>query len=114
MMQQQQQAPEKPWLPGRKLCAALNDMREARQKQLDVAETLRGGVPRQWWGAQVGSGQHKLGSRLQIIQVLLCPHISVPQGWTLCQQSLQVHRLCDIVQQNSQQSIADTSLATRL
>ena len=73
MMQQQQQAPEKPWLPGQKLCAALNDMREARQKQLDVAETLRGGVPRQWWGTQAGSGQHKLGSRLQIIQVLPCP-----------------------------------------
>lgn len=67
---QQQTAPEKPWVPDQKLCAVLSDMREARQKQLDVAETLRGGVPRKWWGAQTGSGQHKLGSRLQIIQVL--------------------------------------------
>lgn len=66
----QQQQPE-PWLPGRKLCAVLSDMREARQKQLDTAEALRGGVPRKWWGSQMGSGQPKLGSRLQIIQVLL-------------------------------------------
>ena len=66
---QQQQQPE-PWLPSQKLCAVLSDMREARQKQLEVAETLRGGVPRRWWGAQMGSGQPKLGSRMQIIQVL--------------------------------------------
>jgi hypothetical protein len=72
LMSQQQQRPEKPWLPNQKLCAVLNDMREARQKQLDVGESLRGGVPRRWWGAQAGSGLPKLGSRLQIIQVLLC------------------------------------------
>ena len=71
-MSQLQQRPEKPWLPDQKLCAVLNDMREARQKQLDVGESLRGGVPRRWWGAQAGSGLPKLGSRLQIIQVMLC------------------------------------------
>ena len=72
-----QQQPE-PWLPQRKLCAVLSDMREARQKQLDVAEALRGGVPRKWWGAHMGSGQHRLGSRLQIIQVLLPSIVAHP------------------------------------
>ena len=69
LLARQQQLPEQ-WLPGQKLCAVLSDMREARQKQLDVAEALRAGVPRTWWGAPVGSGQPKLGSHLQIIQVL--------------------------------------------
>ena len=68
----QQQQPE-PWLPGQELCAMLSDMREARQKQADVAEALRAGVPRAWWGAEMGNGQAALGSRLQIIQVIL-PH----------------------------------------
>ena len=72
-----QQQPE-PWLPQRKLCAVLSDMREARQKQLDVAEALRGGVPRKWWG----SGQPKLGSRVQIVQVLL-PGIAPPCSWVI-------------------------------
>ncbi len=68
---QQQQQPE-PWLPGRELCAALSDMREARQKQADVGEALRVCVPRAWWGAQMGNGQPRLGSHLQIIQVPFC------------------------------------------
>ena len=66
---QQQQQPE-PWLPGPELCAMLSDMREARQKQAEVGEALRVCVPRTWWGAEMGSGQPRLGSRLQIIQVL--------------------------------------------
>jgi hypothetical protein len=67
-------------------------MREARQKQLDMGESLRGGIPRRWWGAQAGSGLPKLGSRLQIIQVLLCnlKNLCGPSdrhcatGWSWC------------------------------
>jgi hypothetical protein len=65
---QPKSAPSRPWRPSRRLCALLNDLREARAKQADLAAAVRSALPEPWWGADAG-GQHILGSRLQLCQV---------------------------------------------
>ncbi|KAK9817286.1 hypothetical protein WJX72_012224 [[Myrmecia] bisecta] len=51
-----------------RLCLLLNDMREIRSKQADLAAAVRGSLPDGWWGAQSG-WKTQLGDRFKLSQV---------------------------------------------
>ena len=57
---------------------------QVRNKQAELAATVRSSLPEEWWGVPAGADGHLLGSRLQLCQVRLpfhsnmrIPHISI-------------------------------------
>jgi len=62
--------------PSNTLCMLLNDMREIRSKQADLANAVRNSLPGEWWGRSVDSNLReriRLGDRFKVCQVRLLP-----------------------------------------
>ena len=97
--------------PSTTLCMLLNDLREIRSKQADLASELRGKIDGQWWGKEIDatkSGQQtsRLGDRFKACQVhfirLLIPSLkhhckgSNTESWKAVGQKRKVTRIAKI------------------
>lgn len=54
--------------PNERICAVLNDIREARNRQSELASIMRSSVPGAWWGTCPAGSMH-LGDHLKMSQV---------------------------------------------